>query len=261
MNPIQEYQRPTPPGSSTASLTERELESHGFYLMPLLHPGFEVLDIGCGPATITAGIADMVFPGRVTALDVAPSELETGRRLTEGREIMNIDFVAGCASRLPFADHSFDVIFANALLEHLPDPQAAMKEFHRVTRPGGFIAVCSPDWNRTSMHPDLAWAINAYRHLQERRGARIDTGAHLRHWLESAQFTPLVHDEWIEECENPAERAEGLARELEDAGQFHHATALREWAMGPSLRFRQSWFYATAVRTDDYSITKGSSHW
>jgi len=245
MNPTQDYQ---PPDSPTA----RELESHGFFLMPLLQPGFDVLDAGCGPATITTGIAEAVFPGRVTAIDHALPQIQTARRLIQGREIMNIDVEAASATRLPFADHSFDVVFANALLEHLPDPEAAFREFHRVTRPGGFLAVCSPDWSRFSMDPDLAWALNAYRHLQERRGIRMDTGAHLRKWMERADFTPLVHDEWVEECENPARRAEDLARELDDAGQFHHATAFREWAQGPHPRFRQSWQYATAVRADDH---------
>ncbi len=238
-------------------MAARELESHGFFLMPLLLPGFDVLDAGCGPATITAGIAGSVFPGRVTAIDIAPAQVETARRLTQGREIMNIDFVTASVNHLPFADHSFDVVFAHALLEHLPDPIAALKELHRVTRPGGFIAVSSPDWDGSTLDPELALAMNAYRHLQERQGAHPTAGTHLRDWLTKADFTPLVHDHWIEEYEDPRAIAEDLAHQLENAGQFHHARSFRQWAKGPESRFHQSWKYATGVRADDHRIHPG----
>ena len=69
MNPTKER---TPPGHSanaTAFMAARDLESHGFFLTPFLQPGFDVLDAGCGPATITTGIAEAVFPARVTAAE------------------------------------------------------------------------------------------------------------------------------------------------------------------------------------------------
>jgi len=235
-------------------MAARDLDSHGFFLTPLLQPGFDVLDAGCGPGTITAGIAEAVFPARVTALDISPTQLEMGRRLAEGREIVNMDFVAASAGRLPFADHSFDVVFAHALLEHLRDPAQAFAEFHRVTRPGGFIAVCSMDWEHLALEPNpprVNRALRAYRDLQERNGGNTRAGAILRDWMEAVGFTPLVHAEWTEECEDPACLATYLAAQLERAGQFHHATTLRRWAETPGATFRHSWKYATGVRADD----------
>lgn len=255
MNPTKERYTPGHSANATAFMAARDLDSHGFFLAPLLQPGFDVLDAGCGPATITTGIAERVFPARVTAVDISQPQLETARRLAQGREIMNIDFVAASACQLPFDDHSFDVVFANALLEHLRDPAAALSEFHRVTRPGGFIAVCSPDWERFSVDPlpaPVSRAIAAYRGMQERNGGNTRAGAALRDWLDAAGFTPLVHDEWIEEYEEPARIAEYLALQLENAGQFHHATALRGWKDGPAPRFLQCWKYATGVRADDF---------
>ena len=84
------------------------------------------------------------IPGKVTALDISPSELDHGRRLAEGREILNLEFLAGSAYEIPFPDSSFNVVFSHALLEHLSEPRRALKEFYRVTRPGGFVALWQP---------------------------------------------------------------------------------------------------------------------
>ena len=234
-------------------MAERDLESHGFFLTPLLQPGFDVLDAGCGPATITTGIAETVFPGRVMAMDASPAQLEWGRRLAQGREIMNLDFVSASACEMPFADHSFDVVFAHALLENISAPERAMAEFHRVTRPGGFIALGSPDWDAFEISPmpkKVGQAIRAYRDLQERRGGDTRAGSHLHDWLSRAGFTPLSADTWTEEHHDVSLIAGHLAAQLECAGQFHHALSMREWAMDPEARFCQSCKFATGVRAD-----------
>jgi ubiquinone/menaquinone biosynthesis C-methylase UbiE len=242
------------PGHTAVSfsfMATHDLESHGFFLLPLLQSGFDVLDAGCGPATISADIADAVFPGKVTALDISPVELDQGRRLAEGREIANLDFLAGSAYELPFPDSSFNVVFSHSLLEFLSDPKRALKEFYRVTRPGGFVALSSPDWDAFEISPlpmALGRAINGYRDLLESHGGNSRAGSHLHEWLTEAGFAPLSHDEWIEEYESPKQIAEYLAMQLETAGQLHHATALRDWAQQPEARFRQAWKYATGVR-------------
>lgn len=235
-------------------MADRDFESHGFFLTPLLQPGFAVLDAGCGLGTISAGIAEKVYPGRVTALDLAPDSLRTTQKLALGREIRNLTVTAGNACELPFADGSFDVVFAHALLENLRDPQQAIREFHRVTRPGGFVALCSPDWEAFDWDPHslrIGRAINAYRVLQEARGGNTRAGALLNRWQMNAGFTPLACSEWTEESAEPQGIAEYLARQLSAAGQFHHATSLREWAMQPGATFRQNWKYAIGVRADE----------
>jgi ubiquinone/menaquinone biosynthesis C-methylase UbiE len=255
MNPIKQHYTPGHSASATAFMAARDLESHGFFLEPLLQRGFNVLDVGCGPATITTGIAQAVMPGRVTAVDSESSLLEKGRRLAEGCEIVNLDFVTASSHQLPFADESFDVVFAHALLEHLADPIQTLHEFHRVTRPGGFVAICSPDWDAFEYQPDsqrLGRAITAYRTLQEHNGGDTRAGARLIDWLNATDFTPLTHDAWVEEYESTHRIANYLAFQLEQSGQFHHANHLRDWAADPASRFHQTWKYAVAVRADDY---------
>jgi ubiquinone/menaquinone biosynthesis C-methylase UbiE len=256
---LKENYTPGHTANASSFMAARDLETHGFFLLPLLQPGFDVLDAGCGPATISADIADAVFPGKVTALDISPSELDHGRRLAEGREIVNLEFLAGSAYEIPFPDSSFNVVFSHALLEHLGEPRSALKEFHRVTRPGGFVALCSPDWDSFEINPlpmALGRAINAYRDLHESNGGNSRAGFHLNEWLIEAGFAALSHDEWIEEYEDPKQIAEYLAVQLETAGQFHHATALRDWALDPAARFRQSWKYATGARSGAHKRRK-----
>jgi SAM-dependent methyltransferase len=254
MNPTTQLKENYTPGHTANALNfmaSRDLESHGFFLMPLLQGGLDVLDAGCGPATISADIADAVFPGKVTALDISTSELDQGRRLAEGREIVNLEFVAGSTYEIPFPNDSFNVVFSLDLIEHLSDPLRALKEFHRVTRPGGFVALSAPDWDAIEIRPlpmTLGRAINAYRDLEERNGGNSRAGLHLGEWLKEAGFALFSSGEWIEDYEEPKQVAEYLGLQLETAGLFHHATALRDWARDPEARFRQSWKYATGVR-------------
>lgn len=249
---------PRPPGFPTRAAipaANRDLESHGFFLMPLLQPGFDVLDAGCGLATITTGIAEHVFPARVTAVDPSPARLETARRLVEGREIMNINLAAASASHLPFADHSFDVVFAHAVLDTAPDPDQVLREFHRVTRPGGFLAVACADWDHFALEPASArvnGALQACRHLRGQGSRIFQTTAGLRPAILAAGFTPLMQDTWIERHDNPRDIVSELTASLDQTGQFHHATTLRDWADQPEARFHHAWRYATAVRADEF---------
>ncbi len=253
MNPTRQKYTPGHTASATAFQAARDLDTHGFFLTPLLQPGFDVLDAGCGPGTITTGLAQSVFPGHVTAFDVSQKQLDQARRNAQGREIVNLDFVAGNVDQLPFADEAFHVVFAHALLEHLHDPMPALNEFHRVTKPGGFLGVCSPDWDAIDLtsHPvRVDRAIQAYRTLQDCNGGNTRAGKHLADWMDKAGFTPLMHDLWYEEYEDPATMAEYLAVPLDLAGQFHHANNLRTWAASPEAGIRLCWRYATGIRAD-----------
>jgi SAM-dependent methyltransferase len=62
------------------------------YLLPSLGPGLTVLDVGCGPGTITADLAALVEPGRVTAVELTPDALDLARGEAAARRQGNIDF-------------------------------------------------------------------------------------------------------------------------------------------------------------------------
>ena len=117
------------------------------YLLPRLRPGMDLLDVGCGPGTITADLARIVAPGRTVGVDRSIEVIESARAeqhepLTGAR----VGYMAGDVYRLGLPIRSFDVVHAHQVLQHLSDPAAALTEIRRVLRPGGVLAVRDSDY-------------------------------------------------------------------------------------------------------------------
>ena len=112
------------------------------YLLPHLRPGLDLLDVGCGPGTITTDLAALVTPGRVVGIDRAETVLEEAARAAGAA----VEFRAGDVYALEFPDATFDVVHAHQVLQHLSDPASALAEMHRVLRPGGLVAVRDSDY-------------------------------------------------------------------------------------------------------------------
>ena len=126
------------------------------YLLAHLSAGMDLLDVGCGPASITADLAERVTPGRVVGLDAAAGALEAARATLSERGLSEqVEVTSGDVMALPFEDASFDVVHAHQVLQHLADPVGALAEMRRVTRPGGIVAV--PDAGSRL----LSWAREA----------------------------------------------------------------------------------------------------
>src|SRR5579875_3599083 len=115
----------------------RSVENSAAYLLPRLAPDARVLDVGCGPGTITVGLAASVPDGHVVGLDAAPEVLDEARALPEATARGNLRFEVGDVYDLGFADESFDVVHAHQVLQHLADPIRALAEMRRVCRAGG----------------------------------------------------------------------------------------------------------------------------
>ncbi|KAF8495023.1 S-adenosyl-L-methionine-dependent methyltransferase, partial [Gautieria morchelliformis] len=108
------------------------------YLLEALLPDMRILDVGCGPGTITA---DLVPKGHVTALEYAPEVLTQTRSTAALRGFTNIEFVVGDVNGLDFPDGTFDVVHAHQVLVHVGDPVQALREMRRVAKPGGIVVV------------------------------------------------------------------------------------------------------------------------
>jgi len=109
--------------------------------------GRDVLEAGCGIGT--DGIRFMRAGARYTGIDFSPTALALARRRLE-LEGASGRFVEGSISELPFADASFDLVYSNGVIHHVPETERAIGEFHRVLRPGGMAVVMV--YHRTSFN-------------------------------------------------------------------------------------------------------------
>ncbi|MFJ1827210.1 class I SAM-dependent methyltransferase, partial [Streptomyces sp. NPDC088178] len=97
------------------------------YLIDELRPGMTVLDVGCGPGTITADLAALVAPGRVTGVDSAQEVLARAAEEAAERGLDNVEFATADVHALDFPDDSFDVVHAHQVLQHVGDPVRALR--------------------------------------------------------------------------------------------------------------------------------------
>lgn len=112
-----------------------------------------VLDVGCGPGTITLGLAGVVAPGRVEGVDQQLTLVERARAITSERTAENVSYGVADVYNLPFLSQSFDAVFAHAVLMFMSDPVAALVEIRRVLRPGGLVGLRDPDLGSTFFAP------------------------------------------------------------------------------------------------------------
>src|SRR5919205_1912196 len=166
----------------------RTVENSAAYLAPHLRSGLDVLDVGCGPGTITVDLARRVAPGRVVGLDVCAAPLEEARALAD-REGVAVTFGVGDVYALDAPDDSYDVVHAHQVLQHLTDPVAALREMARVCRPGGVVAVRDVDYATFTWFPldaGLDRWLELYYGVARRNDAEPDAGRRLLSWAHAA---------------------------------------------------------------------------
>ncbi|MEU9008916.1 methyltransferase domain-containing protein [Streptomyces sp. NPDC048479] len=165
------------------------------YLIGELRPGLDLLDVGCGPGTITADLAELVAPGRVTAVDAAEDVLHQAREAAVGRGLDQVRFAVADVHALDFPDNSFDVVHAHQVLQHVGDPVRALREMRRVCRPGGIVAARDSDYGAFTWFPEVP-ALDGWRSLYQRvaraNGGEPDAGRRLLSWARAAGFTDIT---------------------------------------------------------------------
>jgi ubiquinone/menaquinone biosynthesis C-methylase UbiE len=172
------------------SHTWRTAENSAAHLLPALRPGLDLLDVGCGPGTITADLASRVAPGRTIGIDRAGAVLDQAKAHAADRGVA-VEFRPGDVYALDFPDASFDVVHAHQVLQHLTDPVRALGEMRRVLRPGGVVAVRDSDYSCFSwapLDPALTHWLATYRAVARRNGAEPDAGRFLKGWALAAGF-------------------------------------------------------------------------
>jgi SAM-dependent methyltransferase len=172
------------------------------YLLDALRPGMRVLDVGCGPGTITADLAELVPGGVVVGLERAPEVLADAREEASRRGAGNVEFAVGDVHALPYPDGAFDVVHAHQVLQHVGDPVTALREMRRVTRPGGLVAARDSDYGAMSWTPasdGLDHWQALYRRTARVNGGEPDAGRFLAGWAAEAGFGEVAvsSSEWV----------------------------------------------------------------
>lgn len=177
------------------SHTWRTAANSAAYLLPHLRTGQSILEVGCGPGTITADLAELVAPGRVTAIETAPAALAVARQAAAERDIKTIDFQVADVHDLPYPDDSFDVVHAHQVLQHLSDPVRALREMRRVCRPDGVVAARDADYEAMTWFPEsepLSDWLSLYRRLARANNTEPDAGRRLLSWAHAAGFSQVT---------------------------------------------------------------------
>ncbi|MDJ1132688.1 methyltransferase domain-containing protein [Streptomyces iconiensis] len=192
------------------SHTWRTAANSAAYLLGALRPDAHVLDIGCGPGTITADLAALVPRGSVTGLDASADVLARARATARERGLENTEFTTGDVHALAFADDTFSVVHAHQTLQHVGDPVGALREMRRVCAPGGVVAVRDADYAGMFWYPEVAgmpeW-LDLYRRVARANGGDPDAGRRLHAYAREAGFTDVTVTTSTWNFHTPEERA------------------------------------------------------
>jgi len=232
----------------------RTAENSAAYVLGSLRADLDLLDVGCGPGTITLDLARRVAPGKVLGIDREVDVVAMADALGRREGVANASFAVGDVYALDLGDASFDVVHGHQVLQHLTDPVAALREMRRVLRPDGLLAV------RDSDYAAFAWApadpfldrwLDLHHQLTARNGAEADAGRHLLGWVQAAGFTDVVASSstwtfadpdsrrwwaelWADRVELSAFADQAVAYGLADGDELSSmAEAWRRWADQP----------------------------
>jgi ubiquinone/menaquinone biosynthesis C-methylase UbiE len=192
------------------SHTSRTVANSAAYVADRLVPGATVLDVGCGPGTISVDIASRVAPGRVLAIDPAAGPLESARALAAEAGLDTITFRTGDVYALDAADDTFDVVHAHQVLQHLGDPVTGLREMLRVCRADGVVAARDADYAAMTWYPAdprLDRWLEIYRAVAHANGAEPDAARHLLAWAHAAGAGSVVPSASVWCYATPEDRA------------------------------------------------------
>lgn len=172
----------------------RTAENSAGYLLPYLESGMSLLDVGCGPGTITVDLAARVAPGTAIGVDRESAVIAEAVQLLRERRSHNVQFKPADVYSLDFEAQTFDVVHAHQVLQHLTDPVAALVEMRRVLHPNGILAVRDSDYGGfvwAPADPLLDRWIELYHTVCARNGTDPDAGRHLLGWVRAAGFEEI----------------------------------------------------------------------
>jgi 2-polyprenyl-3-methyl-5-hydroxy-6-metoxy-1,4-benzoquinol methylase len=151
----------------------------------------KILDIGCGPGTITVDLASFVPQGHITGIENVGEILNQARAHAKQKAVTNVSFVQGDAHSLDFADNTFDVVMCHQVLQYLEDPVSVLKEMKRVAKVRGIVAAREADFSSFTWYPEVQgmedWRT-LYLKVARFNGGEPKAGRMLHAWAKQAGF-------------------------------------------------------------------------
>ncbi|PYH72783.1 class I SAM-dependent methyltransferase [Aspergillus vadensis CBS 113365] len=174
------------------------LQTHGWrtlsnsvpYILPYLKPNMTILDIGCGPGSITIDFARHVPSGHVTGVEYVSDPLEQARTLASSQGITNITFQVADVHALPFPDNTFDLVHVHQVLQHIADPVLALREMRRVAKPNGGI-IAARESSAMTWYPEnkgIELWLDITTKMAREKGGNPHPGSRIHVWAEEAGF-------------------------------------------------------------------------
>lgn len=156
----------------------RTVENSVRYITKVLKPEFKVLDVGCGPGSITIDIAKNYLTEGGSIIGVEPTKeiIDTANNLKQSiaADLDNISFQIGSIYNLPFEDNTFDLVHAHQVIVHLEDPIKALKELARVAKPGKFVTVKDGDLESMIFDPPKYDVLGEYNIMSAKNRGSTD---------------------------------------------------------------------------------------
>ncbi|KAG9786615.1 hypothetical protein HRR83_000185 [Exophiala dermatitidis] len=173
----------------------RTAQDSAAFLLPHIKPTDTILDVGCGPGTITADLATLVPQGKVIGVDAVASVLAQAAEYAAARGLTNITFQQIDANSLPFPDDSFDIVYCHQVLQHVKDPVGILREMRRVAKSGGtdggIVAAREADYKAFAWYPEPPeldrWA-ELYQKVARANGGEPNAGRYCHVWARQAGF-------------------------------------------------------------------------
>lgn len=172
----------------------RTIANSAAFMASYIKPTSQILDIGCGPGTISAEFSLLTTSGKVTAIDLSDQVIQIARATHPTSKYPNLEFGVGDSYRLHFPDNCFDIVYAHQVLQHLSRPIDALKEMRRVLKSDGLLAVRDADYGAFTWSPDIpelvTW-MEIYQAVAHQNGATANGGRYLKGWVLDAGFNSL----------------------------------------------------------------------
>lgn len=204
---------------------KRTIYKEALFFQKYLNSNMKVLDCGCGPGSISMGIAEFLKDGYIILTDIKKGQLEIAKNEAKRRNLENIEYVQCDIYNLPFENSSFDAVFSHAVLQHLSNPQKAINEMYRVLKPHGVLGIRDDDADSLLIYPytrRMKSIISYIKRLIPNNDGNPNIGKKYKEFLTRAGFKHIIctascgYDSDSDSIHN---RADVALKLIEKAGQ------------------------------------------